>query len=69
MNGRHERMQRVLLEDTISPPAATLAAQQARFDLRRVDYNTCRPHEALGQRCPATLYTSSVRAFPERIEA
>lgn len=69
MNGRHERMHRVLLEDTISPPAATLAAQQARFDLWRVDYNTCRPHEALGQRCPATLYTASVRAFPERIEA
>lgn len=69
MNGRHERMHRVLLEDAISPPAATLAAQQKRMDAWRVDYNTCRPHEALGQRCPATLYMASARAFPERIGA
>jgi putative transposase len=69
MNGRHERMHRVLREDAISPPAANVPAQQARFDAWRVDYNTCRPHEALGQRCPAALYTCSARAFPETIEA
>ena len=69
MNGRHERMHRVLLEDTISPPAATVLAQQQRFDAWRVDYNTYRPHEALEQRCPATLYWRSERAFPEKIAA
>ena len=41
MNGRHERMHRVLREDTISPAAANLAAQQERFDAWRMDYNTC----------------------------
>jgi putative transposase len=66
-NGRHERMHRVLREDTAAPPAATLAAQQVRMDSWRVDYNTYRPHEALGQRCPATLYTPSVRAYPGTI--
>ncbi len=69
MNGRHERMHRVLREDTISPPAATVLAQQERFDRWRVDYNTYRPHEALRQRCPATLYQHSARKFPETIEA
>ena len=66
-NGRHERMHRVLQEDTATPPAATLAGQQARLDAWRVDYNTCRPHEALGQRCPASLYCGSPRSYPASI--
>ena len=66
-NGRHERMHRVLREDAADPPAATLAAQQTRMDAWRVDYNTQRPHEALGQRCPATLYTPSARTYPAAI--
>lgn len=69
MNGRHERMHRVLLEDTASPAAATILAQQQRLDVWRVDYNTYRPHEALEQRCPATLYRRSEREFPEKIAA
>jgi transposase InsO family protein len=68
-NGRHERMHRTLNEDVAQPPAPTLAEQQARMDAWRHDFNTIRPHEALGQRCPAALYQPSVRAFPERIAA
>lgn len=67
MNGRHERMHRVLHEDTARPPASGLRAQQERFDVWRADYNTYRPHEALGQRCPAEFYTVSERSFPETI--
>jgi hypothetical protein len=67
-NGRHERMHRVLREDAANPPAATLAAQQTRLDSWRVDYNTCRPHDALGQVCPAALYTPSARAYPASIK-
>src|SRR4029077_4542797 len=44
-NGRHERMHRVLREDAATRPAATLAAQTARMDEWRMDYNTQRPHE------------------------
>lgn len=68
-NGRHERMHRTLGEDVADPPAATLLEQQARFDAWREDFNANRPHEALGQRCPATLYEPSPRAFPEEIRA
>jgi putative transposase len=67
MNGRHERMHRVLHEDTANPPASGLRVQQERFDVWRVDYNTYRPHEALGQRCPADFYTTSERYFSETI--
>lgn len=68
-NGRHERMRRTLNEDVAQPPAASLAEQQARMDAWRHDFNTIRPHEALGQRCPAALYRPSSRAFPEQIAA
>jgi putative transposase len=67
-NGRHERMHRVLREDAANPPAATLDAQQQRMDAWREVYNTRRPHEALGQRCPARLYTASARAYPAVIK-
>jgi putative transposase len=66
-NGRHERMHRTLKQDVADPPAATLALQQTRLDAWREDFNTNRPHEALGQRCPATLYEPSPRAFPALI--
>jgi transposase InsO family protein len=68
-NGRHERMHRVLHEDAADPPAATIAAQQARLDTWRLEYNTVRPHEALGQRCPASLFIPSPRAYPARVAA
>lgn len=68
-NGRHERMHRVLREDAANPPAQSIAAQQTRLDSWRQDYNTYRPHEALGQVCPATLYTPSPRRYPARIAA
>lgn len=68
-NGRHERMHRTLKQDAADPPSATLAEQQARLDAWRQDFNTNRPHEALGQRCPATLYEPSPREFPAEIKA
>jgi putative transposase len=66
-NGTHERMHRELKRETAAPPAATGRAQQRRFDAFRRRYNEERPHEALGQRTPVTLWQPSSRAYPARI--
>jgi len=65
-NGRHERMHGTLKAQTTQPPAADAAEQQARFDAFRSNYNTFRPHEALGQETPASHYRPSPRPYPER---
>lgn len=62
-NGRHERMHRTLKHETCKPPCADAAAQQARFDAFRQEYNEERPHEALDQTQPARLYRDSSKAF------
>jgi hypothetical protein len=67
-NGRHERMHKTLKAETAAPPAATLAAQQHRFDRFRHEYNHQRPHEALGQRMPAHYYSASPWRYPARLE-
>jgi len=66
-NGRHERAHATLKAETAAPPAASPAAQQARFDAFCWDYNTQRPHEALGQEPPAWHYTPSPRPYPDRL--
>ena len=62
-NGRHERMHLTLSQDTAAPPAANPAAQTARFRRFRRVYNSERPHEALGQLPPATVYQPSRRSY------
>lgn len=66
-NGRHERMHRTLKAETARPPRATRRAQQRAFDAFRREYNEERPHEALGQRPPASAYRPSVRPCPSRV--
>ena len=66
-NGRHERMHRTLHAETASPPAANKRRQQGVFDHFRCEYNRERPHEALGQRPPAAIYTASSRSYPHRV--
>jgi putative transposase len=63
-NGRHERMHRTLAEEATRPPSRNLRAQQRTFDLFRHQYNERRPHEALGQKPPASVYTPSRRPMP-----
>jgi putative transposase len=63
-NGRLERFHRTLGEETSSPPERDWRAQQRRFDPWRHMYNFERPHEALGQRRPASIYAPSRRAYP-----
>lgn len=66
-NGRHERFHRTLKQETVSPPKATLRAQQLAFTRFLKEYNRDRPHEALDDRTPADLYQSSPRPFPTRV--
>jgi putative transposase len=68
-NGRHERLHRTLKAETTRPPASDRRAQQRTFDAFRAAYNTERPHEALGQQPPASVYTASPRAYPARLVA
>jgi putative transposase len=67
-NGRHERFHLTLQEETTSPPAPTADQQQRRFDRMRREFNTERPHEALGQQPPARVYGASPRPYPARLE-
>ena len=66
-NGRHERFHRTLKEHTLCPPANTPRLQQQRFEAFLNEYNEERPHEALGQVPPGTLYTPSPRPYPDRL--
>lgn len=66
-NGRLERLHRTLKAETAMPPHATAAAQQRAFDAFRRQYNDERPHEALGQRTPASCYHPSFRPYPARV--
>jgi transposase InsO family protein len=64
-NGRHERFHLTLLE-AMRPPEPNRAAQAARFEAFRRDYNHERPHQALSQLPPATFYDPSPRKLPAR---
>src|ERR1043166_5751314 len=66
-NGAHERMHRTLKAETTRPPESTLDRQQERFDRFRDHFNNERPHEALGQKRPATIYRPSPRPYPETL--
>jgi putative transposase len=67
-NGRHERFHLTLQEETTTPPARTSRQQQARFDRLRHEFNTERPHEALGQQPPSRVHVASSRPYPTRLE-
>jgi putative transposase len=62
-NGRHERMHLTLKRDATKPAAANVLQQQARFDAFLEQYNRERPHQALGMKVPAELYTRSPRVY------
>lgn len=63
-NGRLERLHRTLKEETTSPAAENCTAQQRVFDVWRGEYNHIRPHEALKQRKPGSIYARSRLPYP-----
>lgn len=64
-NGAHERMHRTLKADAAQPPRRTATAQQHALNRFRRIYNEKRPHHALQLKTPASLYSPSMRRFPE----
>jgi transposase InsO family protein len=66
-NGRHERMHRTLKATTANPPKRNRTMQQKAFNAFINEYNCERPHEALGQKPPATVYRKSHWRYPSHI--
>jgi transposase InsO family protein len=66
-NGRHERMHRTLKAEATKPAKYNMAAQQREFDRFRIYFDNERPHEACGQKPPATVYRRSERGYPTKL--
>ena len=67
-NGAHERMH---LDVRRELQAGRIGRSQETFDEWRHEFNTQRPHEALGMATPAEIYTPSARAYegtPEELD-
>ena len=62
-NGRHERFH-LTLKEAMYPLEPDRAAQERRFTVFTQDYNYERPHEALGQKPPGSVYRPSPRPLP-----
>jgi putative transposase len=66
-NGQHERLHRTLKCEATRPGVGSVQAQQEAFDRFRHYYNDERPHEALAQCPPASLYRPSSRPMPREL--
>jgi transposase InsO family protein len=62
-NGRHERMHQTLKRETANPAELTLEEQGMKFKEFQNYYNHIRPHEALDQKPPGTVYHRSSREW------
>jgi putative transposase len=62
-NGRHERMHLTLKKEATKPAAKNFLQQQAKFDDFLDCFNQERPHQGLGMKYPAELYTPSPRPY------
>jgi transposase InsO family protein len=64
-NGGHERMHGDLAREVQRQPAATVAREALRLERWRIEFNTDRPHEALGMKVPGEFYHPSSRKLTE----
>lgn len=58
-----ERMHLTLKLSATRPAGQNFLQQQARFDDFIAEFNTERPHQALGMKPPAAVYTPSQKAY------
>lgn len=64
-NGGHERMHKDIKQELQAQPAANLFKEQKRFDAWRHEFNHLRPHQALTDKTPSSVYKSSNRQYKE----
>lgn len=62
-NGRHERMHLTMKKEVCRPPGYNMLQQQEKLDRFQDVFNNERPHQAIGMRCPAEIYTPSARQY------
>ena len=62
-NGRHERMHLTLKKEATKPAAKNFLQQQGKFDRFIEEFNQERPHEAIGMKYPAEIYTPSLKPY------
>ena len=67
-NGRHERMHKELKVETASPLPKSHNELQKRLNTFIKEYNEYRPHNALNNKTPASIYKRSERVYTKRIE-
>lgn len=67
-NGRHERMHLTLKNEAVFPLQLTLREQQLKFAEFLKYYNYERPHEALGQKTPGSIYAPSTRIWSGKLK-
>lgn len=61
----HRTMKDELLKHTVMQD---INDADYKFQMWRKKYNTVRPHEALGMKCPAEIYTPSKRIYTETVK-
>jgi putative transposase len=69
-NGAHERMHRDIAVELEGKVDGDVAMYSAEAEVWRNTYNSERPHEGIGMRCPAELYQPSPRKYegtPEQL--
>jgi hypothetical protein len=66
-NGCHERMHRTMKAEGVHPGRSRQGEQEILLEEFRVDFNEERPHEALGQKTPASVYIPSLREYPKEL--
>lgn len=66
-NGRHERMHRTLKAEATFPLQLTLEEQQMKLKEFQRYFNFERPHEALGQVTPGSIYVPSNRVWDGKL--
>ena len=65
-NGGHERMHRDMKDELEDQIDGNLNEHQKVFDKWRKEFNTIRPHAALGLKTPSDVYSKSSRKYDDK---